>query len=288
PDARHGWTLSSHMAVYAAIHVAIHVASDENTQSSQTILTWVRGDAYYARPSSITQATDGSCLPMLSAAGHGAEPKIRYVPRCAQGRTLQARHQLCVKNSNSESSEGGFDYPGEVNPGSLLTPVFQGPLSGMPKSTLSIFFASVLICVSPVSCAFGSPETSKDILAKTQNPVSYFEIPVTDMDRAIAFYEAVFKQSLTRTVIDGNEMALFPYDEQGQGATGALAKGVSYTPSISGPRIYFSVISIEETLNLAVAAGGRVAYPKTSIGDFWVAEFDDSEGNRIALSSPID
>lgn len=158
----------------------------------------------------------------------------------------------------------------------------------MPTSTLSAFFSSVLICVSLVSCAFGAPETSKDIASKTLNPVSYFEIPVTDMDRAIAFYEAVFELSLRWPVIDGNEMALFPYDEQGQGATGALAKGMSYTPSTSGPRIYFSVISIEETLDLAVEAGGRVAYPKTSVGDFWVAEFDDSEGNRIALSSPID
>ncbi len=117
------------------------------------------------------------------------------------------------------------------------------------------------------------------------NPVSYFEIPVADMDRAIEFYQAVFSVSLERTVIDGLDMALFPFDESERGVSGALAKGDSYVPSRSGPRIYFFVESIDETLSEAVSKGGRVAYPKTSVGDLWVAEFEDSEGNQIALSS---
>ena len=117
------------------------------------------------------------------------------------------------------------------------------------------------------------------------NPVSYFEIPVTDMDRAVAFYESVFSVSLDRTVIDGHEMALFPFDEAGKGVSGALAKGESYVPSTAGPRIYFSVENIDETLQQAIINGGKVAYPKTLVGDFWVAEFEDSEGNQIALSS---
>jgi len=119
----------------------------------------------------------------------------------------------------------------------------------------------------------------------TLNPVSYFEIPVADMDRAIDFYEAVFSLSLERTVIDGHDMALFPYAEDARGVSGALAKGDSYVPSKSGPRIYFFVESIDETLGRALSKGGRVAYPKTSVGDLWVAEFEDSEGNQIALSS---
>lgn len=120
----------------------------------------------------------------------------------------------------------------------------------------------------------------------TLNPVSYFEIPVADMDRAIEFYEAVFAVSLERTVIDGHDMALFPFDENGPGVSGALAKGDSYVPSRSGTRVYFSVESIDKTLDKAISKGGRIAYPKTSVGDLWVAEFEDSEGNQIALSSP--
>lgn len=117
------------------------------------------------------------------------------------------------------------------------------------------------------------------------NPVSYFEIPVADMDRAIDFYAAVFSVSLERTLIDGHDMALFPFDENGRGISGALAKGSSYVPSKAGPRIYFFVERIDDILSRVVAKGGRVAYPKTSVGDFWVAEFEDSEGNQIALSS---
>ncbi len=117
------------------------------------------------------------------------------------------------------------------------------------------------------------------------NPVSYFEIPVSDMNRAIEFYQAVFSVVLTRTAIDNNDMALFPFDENGGGISGALAKGKSYVPSNSGPRIYFFVESIDEALDRAVKHGGKIAYKKTFTGTFWVAEFEDSEGNQIALSS---
>lgn len=42
------------------------------------------------------------------------------------------------------------------------------------------------------------------------NPVTYFEIPVQDMDRAVRFYSAVFAFTLERQTIDGYEIALFP------------------------------------------------------------------------------
>lgn len=116
------------------------------------------------------------------------------------------------------------------------------------------------------------------------NPVTYFEIPVVDMERAIEFYQSVFGVSLTRSTIDGHDMALFPSNEQSPGAAGALAKGESYVPSKSGPRIYFFVEDIDGTLNRAVTLGSTLAYPKTAVGDLWVAEFIDSEGNQIALS----
>lgn len=70
------------------------------------------------------------------------------------------------------------------------------------------------------------------------------------------------------------------------GELGALAKGSSYVPGKQGARIYFSTADIEETLRKTVAAGGKLLYPKTSIGELgWVAEFEDSEGNCIALHS---
>ena len=117
------------------------------------------------------------------------------------------------------------------------------------------------------------------------NPVGYFEIPVSDLERATAFYEAVFGFDFERVTVDGNDMAYFPLHEGAPGITGALAKGDSYVPGRQGARLYFSTASIEATLARAVAAGGEVLYPKTSIGELgWVAEFGDSEGNCVALS----
>jgi hypothetical protein len=117
------------------------------------------------------------------------------------------------------------------------------------------------------------------------NPVTYFEIPVSDLDRAIVFYTAVFGYELDRTEIDGNAMALFPFTEGASGITGALAQGSSYTPGRASARLYFRTDSIDETLQRAEAAGGRILYPKTDVGENgWVAEFEDSEGNCIALS----
>ena len=153
------------------------------------------------------------------------------------------------------------------------------------RGSLSILVAILMAALMLATRSPANAEQAKEAEKMHSNPVSYFEIPVSDMDRAVAFYEAVFSVSLERTMIDGHEMALFTFNEDGSGISGALAKGDSYVPSPSGPRIYFSVGNIDETLNRAVAAGGKVAYPKTSVGSFWVAEFMDSEGNQIALSS---
>lgn len=153
------------------------------------------------------------------------------------------------------------------------------------RKAFAALSALLLSAMALPTCASGIFAQEENPKVTNTSPVSYFEIPVSDMDRAVTFYEAVFSISLDRTVIDGHEMALFPLAENSNGISGALAKGDSYVPSASGPRIYFSVENIDETLGKAVEAGGQIAYPKTHVGDFFVAEFKDSEGNQIALSS---
>ncbi len=116
------------------------------------------------------------------------------------------------------------------------------------------------------------------------NPVGYFEIPVLDMERAVSFYSTVFDYHFTPAVVDGYEMALFPNLEGEEGITGALAKGDAYIPSKSGSLIYFNTDNIKDSLERVVQAGGAVLYDRKSIGELgFVAEFEDSEGNRIAL-----
>lgn len=116
-----------------------------------------------------------------------------------------------------------------------------------------------------------------------KNPVSYFEIPVTDLDRAVEFYESVFELRLERATVDGYDMALFPSSDAA-GASGALAKGDVYVPSKEGAILYFSVDDIDLIIERAIARNGKLLYPKKSIGELgFVAEIEDSEGNRIAL-----
>jgi predicted enzyme related to lactoylglutathione lyase len=118
------------------------------------------------------------------------------------------------------------------------------------------------------------------------NPIAYVEIPVTDMKRAVHFYEAVLGTDLQLERVDGYEMALFPAVE-GAGATAALAKGDVYRPTVDGAIIYFRVTDIDAVLKRATGLGAEILFPKKDVGAFGhVAEIRDTEGNRIALSQP--
>lgn len=106
---------------------------------------------------------------------------------------------------------------------------------------------------------------------------------MTDIDRAIKFYKAVFHFDFDKENIDNNKMALFPFVDENSGISGALAKGEIYKPTRDGVLIYFKTENIDETLILATSNGGQILYPKTDNGIGLVAEFEDTEGNRIAL-----
>ena len=107
-----------------------------------------------------------------------------------------------------------------------------------------------------------------------------------DMDRAVGFYQRVFGFEFDRQTVDGYEMALFPRADDRPGASGALVKGDIYKPSRTGCILYFDVDDIDEVLRLSQAEGATVLYPKKDIGAAgFVAEIEDSEGNRIALNA---
>ena len=120
------------------------------------------------------------------------------------------------------------------------------------------------------------------------NVVGWFEIPVTDMDRAIRFYEAVFEFKLTRTTMGPIDMALFPSVENSIGSAGSLVYHPEYyQPSPNGTLIYFTAFSGDVSVELGrvAAAGGTVLMPKTLISKEvgYMALFSDSEGNRMAI-----
>lgn len=115
----------------------------------------------------------------------------------------------------------------------------------------------------------------------------YVEIPVTDIDRAERFYREVFMVETHRDVIDGHDACILDprAGHDGVGAEVVLMRGESYVPSIDGTRVYLTVDDVEGVLRRALDHGAELLYPVTRVGmGPTVAEFCDSEGNRIALA----
>jgi len=119
--------------------------------------------------------------------------------------------------------------------------------------------------------------------------VGWFEIPVADMDRAIAFYEKVFDCKLNKQVMGDFQMAWFPAGDSGKGANGSLVfhKDFYATSKLAGPLIYFSSEDCSIELGRIEKAGGSVQIPKRMIAPDigFMGVFIDPEGNRIAVHS---
>lgn len=119
------------------------------------------------------------------------------------------------------------------------------------------------------------------------NPVGWFEVPVADMDRAKAFYEKTFDIAIQVMDFGGLQMGWFPNNEQASGATGSLMLHESYIPSHEGTLVYFSSEDVQNELDRIEAAGGKILKEKTQISEEhgFMAVFEDTEGNRVALHS---
>jgi hypothetical protein len=118
------------------------------------------------------------------------------------------------------------------------------------------------------------------------NPVTWFEIPVNDLQRAKAFYEKVFATSLDPLEAGGVKMAWFPRPENSSGTSGGLIQAPGRAPAKAGTLVFFNVQDIDSTLTAVEMNGGRIVMPKTGGGEHGsIAHFEDCEGNLIALFS---
>jgi hypothetical protein len=120
--------------------------------------------------------------------------------------------------------------------------------------------------------------------------ISWFEIPVLDLDRAAAFYETVFSVQLIPMDLPNFQMRMFPVADPGNGIGGALVKAKDfYHPSSThGVLIYLNANpDVQTVLDKVVASGGSVSVPKTEISPEYghMGVFIDTEGNRIAVHS---
>ena len=119
-------------------------------------------------------------------------------------------------------------------------------------------------------------------MAEKSNPINFFEIPVTDFERARSFYETVTGWKLDVMDMDGFQFGFFP---RGEFMGGAIVQGEGYQPSQSGTLVYLNGSEdFDGMLARAEKAGGSVAMPRTSIGENgFIGRFVDSEGNLVAL-----
>ncbi len=114
------------------------------------------------------------------------------------------------------------------------------------------------------------------------NALTWFEIPVKDIKKAKAFYQAVFRLELNDMVIEDMKLAIFPATQ----VSGTLIEEMDYVASERGVVIYLNIPdSIEAVLVRAERAGGQVVTPKTLIQEDvgWSAAFRDIDGTLIGL-----
>ncbi|WP_238919166.1 VOC family protein [Clostridium sp. YIM B02555] len=104
---------------------------------------------------------------------------------------------------------------------------------------------------------------------------------VEDMDRAINFYENLLEQEVAirddiYSVIDVNgfRLGLFAYQKMNEKHT----FGSNCLPSLE----VNSLDILKSKLSKL-----EIVFPLTQIGANWVAEFKDSEGNHIEITTPV-
>jgi hypothetical protein len=126
------------------------------------------------------------------------------------------------------------------------------------------------------------------------NPVVWFEIYVQNMERAKAFYEAVFAVKLEKMPAPTEEMNMemwsFPADKDAAkttyGACGMLVKMEGVPSGCGGTLVYFACEDCAVEAARATENGGSIFKQKISIGEHgFISLVYDTEGNMIGLHS---
>jgi len=115
--------------------------------------------------------------------------------------------------------------------------------------------------------------------------LNWFEIPATDIQRAVKFYSTVLAVKMEiGPASTGYQMAVIPHPD---GVGGALIQGEGYVPSADGAVIYLVCDpDLRPALGRVEAAGGKILVPRTDIGENGFFAFIlDTEGNKVGLHS---
>jgi len=116
---------------------------------------------------------------------------------------------------------------------------------------------------------------------KMRKVISWVEIPATNMERAINFYNALLGLDLKLLDFGEEKMACFPNDE------GAISQAPGFNPSKDGILLSLNTgDGLDEAIATLQKNGGHLVKPKTKIeaeGRGYFAIFIDSEGNKVGL-----
>ena len=166
----------------------------------------------------------------------------------------------------------------------------------MTMKTNLILLTSLLLGISFTSCDNKTNKESnfqhQDTLTinksnSMKSYISIFEIPATDISRAVDFYQAILDIKIEKMDMPEMQMGILPYE--GQMVTGVIIKADGYKPSADGVTIYLNGgDNLQVILDKVEKSGGRILIPKTLHADEsgYFATFIDSEGNKIGLHSP--
>ncbi|AXR00121.1 VOC family protein [Pseudoalteromonas piscicida] len=119
------------------------------------------------------------------------------------------------------------------------------------------------------------------------NLASIFEIPATDLTRAVKFYSSIFTITIETMDMPEIRMGILPYERQS--TVGVIVQGAGYTPSSTGVTLYLNAgENLQLVLSKVEENGGKILAPKTPHADEsgFFALFLDTEGNRLGLHSP--
>lgn len=121
------------------------------------------------------------------------------------------------------------------------------------------------------------------------NILTWFEIPVSNIDRAKTFYETILDIEMIKRTDGNDEAAFFPYNPDIVQATsgrvtGVLSKTNKNSPSGDGTLVYINASpDIQIVLDKVEPAGGKIIANKIRIPAGFIAVIMDTEGNKVGL-----
>lgn len=120
---------------------------------------------------------------------------------------------------------------------------------------------------------------------------TWVEIPVTNLERAMKFYQAVFELEVTPIDADDVRRTTTLVSATDEGGIGiSLNQTRNFTPCDHGPLLYlYTGKDVVDYLERVEPAGGKIVQPKTQMSEnsegFYYATILDTEGNMLAFSA---